>query len=138
MARLIGGCLCGQVQYSGDAEPTFVGVCHCEDCQKETGTAFVTAIGVPKSALSIRGPLKTYVKKGDSGQDVVRWLCLNCGSTLLSEPAVVPGVSFLRAGTLDDNSWVRPTMEIYCDSKQSWVDLGGGMRRFPKMPQKRG
>ena len=23
---------------------------------------------------------------------------------------------------------------IYCDSKQPWVELGGSMQRFPKMP----
>ena len=40
----------------------------------------------------------------------------------------------IRAGTLDDTSWLKPTMEIYCDSAQPWVQLGGGMQRFPKMP----
>ena len=137
MTQLIGGCLCGQVRYSGDAESTFVGVCHCKDCQKETGTAFNTAIGMPQSALSIQGSLKTYTKKADSGQDVVRQLCPNCGSTILSELLAIPGIWFLRVGTLDDNSWVKPIMEIYCDSKQFWVELGGDMRRFPKMPHKR-
>jgi hypothetical protein len=45
------------------------------------------------------------------------------------------GMSILRVGTLDDPSWVKPNMEIYCDSKQPWVDLGGEMQKFPKMPQ---
>ncbi len=40
----------------------------------------------------------------------------------------------IRAGTLDDRSWLSPAMEIYCDSAQPWVQLGGGMQRFPKMP----
>jgi len=53
---------------------------------------------------------------------------------LLSEPALMPGMSILRAGTLDDPSWLKPTMEIFCDSAQPWVELGGGMQRFPKMP----
>ena len=42
--------------------------------------------------------------------------------------------AILRAGTLDDTSWLKPTMEIYCDSKQPWVQLGGGLKSFPKMP----
>jgi len=25
-------------------------------------------------------------------------------------------------------------MEIYCDSAQPWVKLGGNLQRFPKMP----
>ena len=38
--KIEGGCLCGKVRYSADAEPAFVGVCHCKNCQKGTGTAF--------------------------------------------------------------------------------------------------
>ena len=136
MPEMTGGCLCGQVRYSANAEPMFAGVCHCKDCQKETGTAFNTVVAVPQAALSIQGGAKTYTQKGDSGQDVVRRLCPNCGSTITSEPAAMPGASILRVGTLDDNSWVMPTMEIYCDSKQSWVELGGGLQSFPKMPQR--
>jgi hypothetical protein len=43
-------------------------------------------------------------------------------------------MSIIKAGTLDDVSWLKPTMEIFCDSKQPWVELGGGMQSFPKMP----
>jgi hypothetical protein len=136
MAQIVGGCLCGQVRYSGTADPMFTGVCHCKDCQKETGTAFNIVIAVPATAVSIQGPTKTYATTGDSGQPNVRTLCPNCGSTILSQPAAMPGASIIRAGTLDDPSWLKPTMEIYCDSKQPWVALGGGLQSFPKMPQR--
>jgi hypothetical protein len=43
-------------------------------------------------------------------------------------------VVMIRAGTLDDASTLKPAMEIYCDSKQPWVSLGGGLQSFPKMP----
>jgi hypothetical protein len=43
-------------------------------------------------------------------------------------------MSIIKAGTLDDVSWLKPTMEIFCDSAQPWVGLQGGMQRFPKMP----
>ncbi len=58
MPQLTGGCLCGQVRYSANAEPMFAGVCHCRDCQKETGSAFNTVIAVPQAALSIQGPVE--------------------------------------------------------------------------------
>jgi hypothetical protein len=134
MPAIVGGCLCGQVRYKANAEPVFTGICHCKDCQKETGTAFGLVIAVPQAAVSIEGAPKTYARKGDSGKENVRRLCPNCGSTILSEPAALPGVSIIRAGTLDDPSWLQPTMEIYCDSAQPWVQLGGGMKRFAKMP----
>ena len=83
---------------------------------------------------AIQGSPKSYASKGDSGKEVIARFCPNCGSTILSEPALMPGMSIVRAGTLDDTSWLKPTMEIYCDSAQPWVQLGGGMQRFPKMP----
>ena len=48
----------------------------------------------------------------------------------------MPGASIIRAGTLDDTSWLKPTMEIYCDSKQPWVSLDSGLQSFARMPQR--
>jgi len=134
MPQMSGGCLCGQVRYTANAEPAFTGVCHCTDCQKESGGAFNIVVAVPSSAVSVQGPTKTFATKGLSGQPNVRTLCPNCGSTILSEPAALTGVSVIRAGTLDDTSWIKPQMEIFCDSKQPWVALGSGLQSFPKMP----
>ena len=134
MAQIAGGCLCGKVRYSANVEPVFVGVCHCRDCQKFTGTAFATVVAVPKDSLSIQGKLTTYSKPGDTGQALERRFCPECGSGIVDEAAVMPGVVMINVGTLDDSSWVKPGMQIYCDSAQSWVHLGGEMQRFPKMP----
>ena len=46
----------------------------------------------------------------------------------------MPGVVMIAVGSLDDPSWVTPAMQIYCDSAQPWVQLGGGLQSFPKMP----
>ena len=137
MPRMTGGCLCGKVRYSADVEPVFVGVCHCTDCQKFTGSAFGVVIGVPKPALSIQGELTSYSKAGDTGKSIVRQFCPVCGSSISDEAEALPGVVMLGAGTLDEAGWVKPGAQIYCDSAQSWVQLGGEMARFPKMPPPR-
>jgi hypothetical protein len=134
MPEMTGGCLCGQVRYSANAEPIFAGICHCTHCQKQSGGAFSIVVAVPQPAMKVEGSPKTYAATGDSGKKNVSTFCPNCGSTIMSEPEMMPGVSIIRVGTLDDTSWVKPNMEIYCDSAQSWVELGGGMQRFAKMP----
>ena len=134
MPQMSGGCRCGQVRYKADAEPIFTGICHCTDCQKQSGTAFNIVVAVPQAALAIEGSPKTYASKGDTGKQITSRFCPNCGSTIVSEAEIMPGVTMIRAGTLDDTSWLNPAMEIYCDSAQPWVQLGGGMQRFPKMP----
>ena len=133
MPKIAGGCLCGQLRYAANTEPVFAAVCHCKTCQKESGSAFNTVVAVSQSAVSIQGSSKTYTRAGDSGQQVVNRFCPDCGSTVVIEPAALPGTTIIPAGTLEDTSWLKPTMEIYCDDAQSWVQLGGGMQRFPKM-----
>jgi len=68
-----GGCLCGSVRYHGHAEPAFVSVCHCCDCQKFTGSAFGVVMGLPQSALQIQGELKSFTKLSDGGNSIVRF-----------------------------------------------------------------
>ncbi len=134
MTRIKGSCLCGNVRYSADAEPAFVGVCHCADCQRFTGSAFSTVIAVPAAALRVTGVLKTFSKQGDSGKLIHRRFCPECGSGIVDEADALPGMAMLNAGTLDDRSWIKPQSEIYCDSAQPWVRLGGELKRFAKLP----
>lgn len=134
MAHIEGGCLCSNVRYEADAEPTFVGVCHCSDCQRFTGSAFATVMAVPTSALKISGNLKTFSKRGDSGKSIQRRFCPECGSGIVDEADAMPGVAMINVGTLDDRSWVTPKSEIYCESAQPWVRLGGELTRFARTP----
>lgn len=133
MTPIAGGCLCGKVRYSAEAEPAFVGVCHCHNCQKATGSPFATVIGVPEAALSVTGTVKTFRDTGDSGKALFRRFCPECGSSLFDAAEAMPGMVMVLAGTLDDASWVKPSVQIYCDSAQPWVALAGEMKSFPKM-----
>jgi hypothetical protein len=134
MANLAGGCLCGRVRYTLSGEPAFSGLCHCRNCQRYTGSAFEAVIAFPSSSVSLQGELKTYNDTGDSGQQVRRRFCPNCGSGVIAEADVLPGVTIVLAGTLDDPASYAPAMEIYCSSAQPWVHTGGERARFPKMP----
>lgn len=134
MPTITGGCLCGKIRYNADAEPTFVGLCHCQDCQKFTGSAFAAMIGLAKSALTITGSLKSFTKRGDSGKSIERRFCPDCGASIMDEADAMAGVVMIAAGTLDDPSWVKPTSQIYCVSAQPWVQLGGDMKSFDRTP----
>ena len=132
--RIDGSCACGAIKIEGEADPERTQMCHCTDCQKFTGSAFSTVLGVPKPAVKIEGKIARYSKTGDTGKSIHRIFCPECGSSIADEADALPDVVMLGSGTLDDSSWVKPGMEIFCDSAQSWVDLQGAMKRFPKMP----
>jgi hypothetical protein len=134
MTKVTGGCLCGSVRYSVEAEPMFTVVCHCISCQKQSGSAFSVEFIVASSSVSVQGQTKTFHEKGDSGKAVERRFCPECGSALISWGAMMPDALFIKAGTLDDPSWIAPTMEVYCDRAQPWVNLSGERQKFAKMP----
>lgn len=133
MAKIEGGCLCGNIRYTGVTEPLATVLCHCINCQKQSGGAYSLNLVMPKGSLDIQGELTTYVDTGDSGKPLDRNFCGRCGSVITSEPSVMANITVLKAGTLDDTSWVRPAMEIYCDSAQLWTREQVEMQSHPKM-----
>ena len=134
MADLSGGCLCGRVRYTLSGEPAFTALCHCRNCQRYTGSSFEAVVVYPSTSVSLDGELKTYNDTGDSGQQVRRRFCPNCGSGVIAEADIMPGVTIVLAGSLDDPSAYKPGIEIYCSSAQPWVHAGDERTRFPKMP----
>lgn len=125
MSNIKGSCLCGQVSYSTtQSEPTMMAVCHCTDCQKQTGTAFSVNVLVPTNTVTFEGSsLSQYVMDGKSGTSVIRNFCNNCGSPLSTELNAFGELSAIKAGTLDDSSWVKPGVQIWCDTAQPWGKL---------------
>ena len=53
MPKISGGCLCGSVRYTSEAEPALVAVCHCATCQKNTGSAFSLNLALPTELVTI-------------------------------------------------------------------------------------
>lgn len=136
MPDLNGSCLCGSVSYKCSVEPSMTAVCHCNNCQKQTGTAFSIIVAVPEEAISFTdaGSLSEYLTKGETGGAVRRRFCSNCGSPLVSIVESVPGAAFIKAGTLEDRSWLKPTLHIWCDTAQPWVEFADGAATMPGNP----
>jgi len=131
---LTGGCLCGRVRYEVTAEPAFSCLCHCRSCQRYTGSAFETVIAFPSEAVNVTGELKTFDDVGDSGQPVHRRFCPNCGSGVIAECDVLPGLIIVLAGGLDDPAAFKPTMDVYWSRAHPWFHNGSARQQFPMMP----
>jgi hypothetical protein len=135
MGKVEGRCLCGAVSYSSGADPLFTAVCHCRDCQRQTGTAFSVVVGVPADAFELRGELGTHMTVGDDhGRNVHRRFCPECGSPVLTESDAMPGVIVIKAGTLDDPSWLEPQVEVWGSSAQPWVPQAESRPRLERSP----
>jgi hypothetical protein len=90
---------------------------------------------IPKGSLKFEGiGLATYEHVGDSGLPVFRKFCPKCGSPILSEAAAAPTMDWIKAGTLDDTSWLRPEINLWCDSAQAWLQMNEDIPRHPRNP----
>lgn len=136
MSEFKGGCLCGAVRYECSAEPVFSGNCHCRDCQRISGSGYVSTFFVPEDSVTITGEVKYYDKNGDSGHLVRRGFCPACGSQVFGKPEIVAGVLGIRAGSLDNPELYHPTMDIYTASAQPWDFMNPGLPKFPQLPPK--
>jgi len=129
-----GGCQCGAVRYEISAPPRVVYACHCTECQRQSGAAFALAAVIAGEHFRItQGTPKMFARRINPVKTMECWFCPDCGTRLYHMPG---GSDYpnrnIKPGTLDDTSWLKPTMEIYSDRAQPWVQIGGGMQRFPK------
>jgi hypothetical protein len=122
-----GGCACGTVRYRLSSEPLFVHCCHCLNCQRQTGSAFVINLLIESDRIEILADAPQPVDAPRDDGSVQRiFRCPRCQVAVYSEYGG-PGVSFVRGGTLDDPTGVRPDVHIYTRSKVGWVDLPDGV-----------
>jgi hypothetical protein len=129
-----GSCLCGAVKYRAEGEPAAVALCHCDDCQRQSGAAFSVNVLVAGDALTIEGEdsLRAFETVGEeTGEPRQRKFCGSCGSPILTEMAEMGGIVAIKAGTLDDRSWLEPEMAVWCESKQPWLDGSAELGEFP-------
>jgi len=129
-----GGCQCGSLRYEITEAPRLTYACHCTDCQRLTSSAFSMAVVVAGEAFRLtKGEPRPLQKTADSGRVSTRWVCPECGSWICGAPR--PGSRNVRAGTLDDTSWLRPTVHFWTRSKQPWIALPEGDRIFETQPE---
>ena len=133
-ARFSGRCLCGEIHFVCAGEPVFTGNCHCKDCQRTSGSAFTPALVFPERAVQITGTPRYFKSHADSGRWIERGFCPTCGAQLFAKLEALPEMLGLRAGTLDDATAYRPTMNFYVASAQPWDHMDDALPRMPGSP----
>ena len=125
-----GGCACGAVRYRLTSDPLFVHCCHCLNCQRQTGSAFVINLLIESDRVDLltATPQPVDVPRDDGSKQRI-FRCPTCQVAVFSHYGR-PEVSFVRSGTLDDPSRVVPDVHIHTRSKVDWVTLPESARAF--------
>ena len=125
-----GGCSCGEIRYRLTSDPLVTHCCHCLNCQRRTGSAFVinVLIEADRVELLTGEPRRVDVPRDDgSTQKIFR--CPTCQVAVYSDYGR-SDIRFVRAGTLDDPSHVAPDVHIFTRSKREWITLPESVPAF--------
>jgi hypothetical protein len=113
---LTGSCLCGAVRVELSGEPYRIGVCHCLDCRKKSGSVFSTWAIYPADAVRVTGETAGHELRGD----YVRHVCPTCTSPIYE---VYEGSDEVEVfvGVLDEPNLLAPTYETFTVRRESWL-----------------
>lgn len=132
-----GGCQCGAVRYEITGPPEVVYACHCTECQRQSGSAFAMAAVIPQKHFRLtRGAPEMFARATSETKTMECWFCQACGTRLYHMPG---GSSYpnrnVKPGTLDDTSWLSPTIHFWTRSAQKWVVIPEDAVRYDTQPE---
>lgn len=127
-----GGCLCGAVRISIDAEPMAARMCWCRLCQFLGGGSATVNVCFPADKVTTTGEVRWHESIADSGNAMKRGFCPECGTPLFSVAASRPHLAFIRAGALDDPSLLAPQAVIWTDAAPHWAHFDPGLPQHPQ------
>ncbi len=122
-----GGCLCGAVRYEINIDRHRTGNCHCRDCQKNSGGAFMPFTSVDRGQFRW---LSEPHGEGRASEAAIRRFCEKCGTPMTWEGRDYPNRISVSTGTLDDVSGVEISYEIYTRSRWPGIQPVPGVRQY--------
>ncbi len=134
MAKLSGKCLCGNIAFTADTDIKLMANCHCSDCRAATGAAYGTLLFVDEAALEVKGAPKVFKHVADSGANMEKHFCPDCGSQMFGKNSNRPNTVSLRAGVVDQTELVRPAVNVYLFSRIASTPIDPDVKGFAKMP----
>jgi len=119
---LTGGCLCGEIRYVVDWPVERLAACFCKDCQRMTSAGGSINALVPASAFRLtKGQTKVFTKTADSGNDLHRHFCGDCGSWIYNPMGGDPEHIVLKAGAFDRHDGMKIELNLWAGSRAPWA-----------------
>ena len=126
-APYAGGCLCGQVRWTANAEPENVRLCHCRNCQRATGGPYFARILFHAADVARDGETTRWA----SSERLHRLACARCGTPMFGDVQDGPFLA-VSLSTLDDPAQLAPGSHIWVSEKLAWVRIDDGLPQFER------
>ncbi|WP_339638152.1 GFA family protein [uncultured Haliea sp.] len=132
MTEHAGSCLCGAAKFvvHGDFDSFYL--CHCQRCQKDTGSAHGANLFSQSATLTWLAGVDQVTSFTLPGTRHSRSFCSRCGSALPGVQSA--GLLVVPAGCLDTPHPLWPTAHIFTSSKAAWDSLCDDVPAFEGLP----
>ncbi len=132
MTDYFGSCLCGVVSFEVKGEFDSFYLCHCQHCQKDTGSAHAANLFSQSAKLVWQSGADAVISFTLPGTDHNKTFCKLCGSALPSTQ--FQNLLVVPAGCLDTEISIAPTAHIFLSSKATWERVLGSVPEFEGLP----
>ncbi len=123
MTTRIASCSCGQLQAEVTGPPLRVSVCHCDACQRRTGSVFGAQARFDRDTVTIKGHGTEFVRVGSEGGTCRFTFCPACGATVYYVADDRQQHIAIPVGAFADPAFPPPTVSVYEECMHSWVGL---------------
>ena len=125
-------CACGQLRLSVEAEPDFVSLCHCLECQRRSGSPFGVGAYYPSGRVRIVGSHKSFTRPAAAGRRITNHFCPECGSNVFWEASARAGLYGIAVGSFGDPAFPPPNRSVFEATKHPWVGIDLDIEHFPQ------
>lgn len=136
--NVTGNCHCGEVEFTAIVDENSVLICHCNDCQTLSGSAFRTVVKSQLNGFTFtKGKAKEYIKLAASGNKRAQGFCQHCGSSLYAcNQALEDRIYSVRVGVLKQRGQLMPKSQNWCNAAMPWLTQLNLIPRFLTTPDK--
>ena len=132
MASFTGGCACGALRYTCSGAPKLSLNCHCRDCQRLSGSAYLAAVIVDRKTFHVtQGALTLYTVTAANGMTKRQGFCARCGAPLVVMLDERPHIIAIAVGSLDEPGMYRPLADMWVASAQPWDCMDPAVPKYP-------
>ena len=132
MASFTGGCACGAVRYTCSGAPKLSLNCHCRDCQRLSGSAYLAAVIVDRTMFHFTQGIPTYYAvTAANGMTKRQGFCARCGAPVVVMLDERPHIIAIAVGSLDDPEMYRPLADMWVASAQPWDYMDPAVLKYP-------
>ena len=133
-------CACGRVQMTVADDPIAVTACHCDFCQRRSGSVYpVSAYYLTDQEFEVTGETNAYNGLQSEGvgnalgESITYNFCPTCSSTVYFT-LDGRGVRAIPVGSFADPDFPAPTIEVNVEMRHRWLGPSPASDQFEAMP----